>query len=99
MCYGAVFCLCGCVTMPPPPLPGPQQKTAYSLINPYCLFWCAANNSQSTALEDIRNNAGPVQGGDQSEANTQSATQNSTATLKNAPTNNSANVEKKDNNP
>ena len=61
-----------CAGLPPNPPPGPQQKTAAGVHNPSCGFMCFVEVSQSTALEDIKNNTGPVTGGAQSKSNTQS---------------------------
>jgi hypothetical protein len=67
--------LSGCATSPAWPPPGDQQKTAPVSANQNCIINCSVQVTQETALEDIKNNAGPVTGGTQSQSATQSNTQ------------------------
>jgi hypothetical protein len=62
----------GCASTPQFPPAGPQQKTASAVINPNCTVVCIVTTSQSTALEDIKNNTGQVTGGTQTQSTTQS---------------------------
>jgi hypothetical protein len=65
----------GCASVPPTPPAGPQQKTAAVVANPNCVVACSVQVSQSTALEDIKNNAAPVTAGAQSQSTSQTSTQ------------------------
>jgi len=65
----------GCASMPPLPPAGPEQKTAVVVANPNCVIACSVEISQSTALENIKNNAGQVTGGTQSQSISQTSTQ------------------------
>jgi hypothetical protein len=65
----------GCASVPPTPSAGPQQKTAAVVANPNCVVACSVQVSQSTALEDIKNNAAPVTAGAQSQSTSQTSTQ------------------------
>lgn len=71
--------LFGCAAIPNIPQAGPQQKTATVIANPNCIANCDVQISQSTALEDIKNNSGPITAGAQNQSTTQSSTKTSTS--------------------
>lgn len=69
-----------CASVPSLPAAGPQQKTAPIVANLNCIVFCDAQVSQSTALEDVKNNTGPVTAGAQTLNNTQTSSQTASPT-------------------
>lgn len=79
-CTIAMLMLNGCASAPSFPPAGEQQKTAPIVANLNCIAFCDAQVSQSTALEDIRNNAAPVTAGSQTQSTTQTSSQSASPT-------------------
>lgn len=69
-----ILFLGACASVAPFPASGPQQKTSAVVANPNCLLNCEVTVSQSTALEEVKNNSGTVTAGAQSQSVTQSST-------------------------
>jgi hypothetical protein len=78
--------LAGCASSPAFPPAGPQQKTSAVVVNPNCVAACSAQVSQSTALEDIKNNTAPVTAGAQTQSTSQTSTQTVQPTISPAKT-------------
>jgi hypothetical protein len=81
LCTALSMVLNGCATSPNWPPPGPQQKVAPVSANQNCTIFCSVQITQSTALEDIKNNTGQVTAGNQVQTTTQTNTQSSTPTV------------------